>query len=62
MKGILSVLVGAALFLAVMWWAIHFPEGPARFWRFGLAVALFALFAFGPGRLWGKSLNDKSGQ
>lgn len=56
MKTFLFVLLGALLFAAVMWFAVtHYPDGAGRWVGFVVATALFALCAFGPGRLWGKS-------
>ena len=62
MKGFLSVLVGLLLALCVIAAAnflFHVPEGAGRGGVFALAALVFLVCAFGPGRLWGKSLNDR---
>jgi hypothetical protein len=49
MKGLISVLVGAALFIAIMTYSVrHFPQGNQRFIGFAVGTVVFAGFAFGP--------------
>jgi len=63
MSGFTSVLVGfvlAILIIAIGNFGFHIPEGNGRLALFGGAALVFLLFAFGPGRLWGRSLNDKA--
>ena len=51
----------AVAIVAVGNFVFHVPEGTGRWGVFALAALVFVVFAFGPGRLWGKSLNDQNG-
>ena len=63
MKGFVSVLVGLALAVAIIavgHFGFHIPEGSGRGWLVAGAALVFFLFAFGPGRLWGRGGNLNS--
>lgn len=58
MKGFTSVLVGLALailIIAIGNFGFHIPDGGGRGLLVAAAAIVFFVFAFGPGRLWGKS-------
>jgi hypothetical protein len=63
MKGFVSVLVGLVLAIAIIAignFGFHIPEGGGRGWLVAGAALVFFVFAFGPGRLWGRGGNLNS--